>query len=236
MDSVSRPYGECVSYLVENIKLDPNFASFFAWAQTVNMPVVVLSSGMEPVIRAILAAALGPDDAAKIHVVGNGVRARPGKSIDDEGGWELMFHDDSGFGHDKSLTLRPYAALPVERRPTMFYAGDGVSDLSAARESDLLFAKKGEDLVTYCAREDIPFTVFEDFGKIAEITREIVYAHTPHPFPSSKFFLQGDFRFLDFVLMSPNSQGDITVKDAAANGYKLYKAGQAGVPPTIYGP
>jgi 2-hydroxy-3-keto-5-methylthiopentenyl-1-phosphate phosphatase len=49
----------------------------------------------------------------------------------------------SGFGHDKSLTLRPYAELPEEIRPTMFYAGDGVSDLSAAKETDLLFAKKG---------------------------------------------------------------------------------------------
>ena len=49
----------------------------------------------------------------------------------------------SGFGHDKSLTLRPYAQLPADKRPTLFYAGDGVSDLSAARETDLLFAKKG---------------------------------------------------------------------------------------------
>lgn len=72
----------------------------------------------------------------------------------------------------------------------MFYAGDGVSDLSAARESDLLFAKKGQgkhydsrtetstknhvDLVTYCAKEDIPFTVFEDFQKIKEVTQDIV--------------------------------------------------------------
>lgn len=49
----------------------------------------------------------------------------------------------SGFGHDKSLTIRPYAELPKEQRPTLFYAGDGVSDLSAAQETDLLFAKKG---------------------------------------------------------------------------------------------
>lgn len=51
-----------------------------------------------------------------------------------------------GFGHDKSLTIRPYAEYykeHPEERPTMFYAGDGVSDLSAARETDLLFAKKG---------------------------------------------------------------------------------------------
>lgn len=48
---------------------------------------------------------------------------------------------NSVFGHDKSLEIRPYAALPD--RPIMFYAGDGVSDLSAAKETDLLFAKAG---------------------------------------------------------------------------------------------
>ena len=49
--------------------------------------------------------------------------------------------EHSGFGHDKSLEIRPYAAIP--NRPIMFYAGDGVSDLSAAKETDLLFAKAG---------------------------------------------------------------------------------------------
>jgi 2-hydroxy-3-keto-5-methylthiopentenyl-1-phosphate phosphatase len=40
------------------------------------------------------------------------------------------------------LEIRPYKALPDNERPVMFYAGDGVSDLSAAVETDLLFAKK----------------------------------------------------------------------------------------------
>ena len=31
----------------------------------------------------------------------------------------------------------------------MFYAGDGVSDLSAAQETDLLFAKKGHGEFTF---------------------------------------------------------------------------------------
>ncbi len=51
-----------------------------------------------------------------------------------------------GFGHDKSLEIRPYADLPDSERPIMFYAGDGVSDLSAAKETDLLFAKKGHGM------------------------------------------------------------------------------------------
>jgi len=35
----------------------------------------------------------------------------------------------------------------------MFYAGDGVSDLSAARETDLLFAKKGRGAFAPAAEE-----------------------------------------------------------------------------------
>ena len=56
----------------------------------------------------------------------------------------------------------------------MFYAGDGVSDLSAARESDLLFAKEGMDLVTFCARENVPFTTFKDWSSIKSKVQEIV--------------------------------------------------------------
>lgn len=52
----------------------------------------------------------------------------------------------SHFGHDKSLAIKPYAALPPNERPILLYAGDGVSDLSAASETDLLFAKKGHGM------------------------------------------------------------------------------------------
>jgi len=85
-----------------------------------------------------------------------------------------VFHDESGFGHDKSRAIRPYAELPESERPTLFYAGDGVSDLSAARETDLLFAKAGRDLVGWCVKEDVPFTVFEDWKTIVEVVESIV--------------------------------------------------------------
>jgi len=65
------------------------------------------------------------------------------------------------FGHDKSRAIKPYAALPADHRPIMVYCGDGVSDISAARETDLLFAKKGRDLVTHCLKENVPFYPFD---------------------------------------------------------------------------
>ncbi|KAL0260657.1 hypothetical protein SLS55_004347 [Diplodia seriata] len=178
MDSINKPYDQCIKYLVENIKLDPGFNEFFKWSLENNVPVVVLSSGMEPIIKALLEHLVGPD-YVKMQIVANNVATRAGKSsINEEGGWEIVFHDDSGFGHDKSLTLRPYAQLPEAQRPTMFYAGDGVSDLSAAKETDLLFAKKGHDLIQYCVREDIPFTVFADWKDILAKVQEIVAGKT----------------------------------------------------------
>jgi len=174
MDSVTKPYNECIQYLVDNIKLDPHFAEFYEWAQANNVPVVVLSSGMEPIIKALLKTLIGPE-AEKMQVLGNYVVPRDGKSIDEEGGWKIAYrHPESGFAHDKSVCLRQYSSLPEGERPTMFYAGDGVSDLSAARETDLLFAKKGRDLVTYCARENVPFTVFDDWSSILAKCKEIV--------------------------------------------------------------
>jgi 2,3-diketo-5-methylthio-1-phosphopentane phosphatase len=198
MDSVTRPYDQCIQYLCDNIKLDPGFAEFFQWSQQNNIPVVVLSSGMEPIIKALLRKLVGPD-ADKMQVLGNFVGPRPGKDINEEGGWEILFrHPESGFGHDKSVDLRRYSSLPEDVRPTMFYAGDGVSDLSAARETDLLFAKKGHDLVSYCARENVPFTVFSDWTNILTMTKEIV-------------------------------EGKKTVKEAAQEGFEAYKRGAGGV-------
>lgn len=62
----------------------------------------------------------------------------------------------SGFGHDKSIEIRKYSKLPENERPYLFYAGDGVSDLSAAKETDLMFAKSGRgEFILQCARSEI---------------------------------------------------------------------------------
>ena len=176
MDSVKAPFPECIQTLLDNIKLDPSFKDFYHWAKANNVPVVVLSSGMVPIISALLQHLVGPE-AKDIEIESNDCVDRPGKKKQEEGGWMIQFHDDSEFGHDKSLAIRPYAKhfddRPGEPRPTMLYAGDGVSDLSAARETDLLFAKKGHDLVTYCEREGVPFTLFEDWTTILEKTKDI---------------------------------------------------------------
>ena len=93
MDSITRPFPECVDYLVENITLDPHFNEYFQWALANNIPTVVVSSGMTPVIRGILQKLVGPD-CDKIDIICNEAVPRGDKTIDQEGGWRIEYHDD----------------------------------------------------------------------------------------------------------------------------------------------
>jgi len=185
LDSWNLSLPDAIGILKKNIKIDPHFRSFMVWANENRVPVIVLSAGIVPIIRAMLEALLDDKDlAAGIEVVANDATPIPPlNDLNKAGGWTIKYHDDSGFGHDKSLTIRPYVEAiaefpPGKPKPTLLYAGDGVSDLSAARETNLLFAKAGHDLITYCEREDIPFTVFQDWSSILEMTKEILEGKT----------------------------------------------------------
>ena len=94
LDSVKKPFPECIDYLVQNIKLDPGFKEYFEWALANGIPTVVVSSGMYPIIRAILKNLIGPDHD-KLDIIANDVEPREGKSIDQEGGWKIKYHDES---------------------------------------------------------------------------------------------------------------------------------------------
>lgn len=167
IDSVAQPFDACVEQLLTHIKLDPGFADFYRYCRANDVPVVVLSSGMKPIIRKLLAKLMG-DEANEIEVVSSDVEVDPST-----GKFHIVFHDESGFGHDKSRAIKPYAELPDDKRPGMVYCGDGVSDLSAARETNLLFAKAGRDLVGYCEREGMPHHVFTSFQDIHTRVRDI---------------------------------------------------------------
>ncbi len=93
MDSVTRPFPECIDYLVKNIKRDPYFNEYLQWALANDIPTVIVSSGMHPIIKAIMKNLVG-ENADKIDIISNEVEARPGKTIDQEGGWQIKYHDD----------------------------------------------------------------------------------------------------------------------------------------------
>lgn len=171
--SIPTPFPECILYLLEHVQLDPGFKEFYTWCEARGIPVIVVSSGMKPIIHALLTLLVGTEAVANIEIISNGV------DVDEATGkWQIVYKDpDTGFGHDKSRSIREYLTAhgyTKENMPPLFYCGDGVSDLSAAKETNLLFAKHGKDLITYCRRENIPYTEFNNFDDIFRKIQSIV--------------------------------------------------------------
>lgn len=94
LESINTPYDQCIEILKKNMKLDPFFAEFYHWAKDNNVPIVILSSGMRPIISALLEEFLGHKPASHLHIVCNEVVSRDGKDINSEGGWQIKYHDD----------------------------------------------------------------------------------------------------------------------------------------------
>ncbi|GAA5928811.1 putative phosphoric monoester hydrolase [Sporobolomyces koalae] len=164
-------FDSVVEYLRKEIKLDPGFKVFFEYCKAANVPVVIVSSGMVPIIRAILENLIGKEDAEQISIIANDVEFL------EDGKWTIKYrHPESGFGHDKSKATAPYRDL--SHKPTLFFCGDGVSDLSAARAADLLFVKvikdHTNDLQVHCDREDIPYVPFSHFEQVRDVVRSVV--------------------------------------------------------------
>jgi 2,3-diketo-5-methylthio-1-phosphopentane phosphatase len=161
LESIHTPYDECIDYLLKHVQLDPGFKETFHWAEDNDIPIIVVSSGMKPIIRALLLKLVGEDSIDRIEIVSNDAK------VNEDESWEIVYRDETPFGHDKSRAIRPYRdARSSDSQQKLFYCGDGVSDLSAAKETDLLFAKRGKDLVTICKRDKIPFTQFDSFKDI----------------------------------------------------------------------
>lgn len=92
LDSIPTPFDKCTDVLLEKIALDSGFKAFYDWAKENNVPIVILSGGMTPLIRALLNKLMGEDTT--MQIISNDVAARPGKTINDENGWEMKFRDE----------------------------------------------------------------------------------------------------------------------------------------------
>lgn len=212
LDHVRLNFEECKAILRHHIVLDPDFilfCEFFSrkknvshrppdqWLKSEDIPLTIVSSGMEPLIRVCLEKLLGEEEAARIEIVANNVDFVPVSSAeqqcqtrDDGLRWQIQFrHPLSPLGHDKSEAILRHRQLPApsgqtneasaeeEVKTFIFFSGDGVSDLSAARHADILFAKKDYHLQTYCEREKLPYIPWTTFADILASTKEIVQKH-----------------------------------------------------------
>jgi len=179
---------DCKTFLTTRSEVDglrpvdftDGFIEFKKFCDSNDIPFTVISSGMDEFIRAVLdELAEGPDkDVVKdIAIVSNGVR------YDAAGKWHITWrHPESNYGHDKSRAILPYQEYRKEhdgQGPTVFFLGDGASDLSAAQHADILLVKvtgidEKDNLKKHCDNMGIPYIPFLDFHEVKNIVGQIV--------------------------------------------------------------
>ncbi|KAI8808695.1 HAD-like domain-containing protein [Cladochytrium replicatum] len=143
--------------LLKDVKIDPFFGATVDFCDKNGIPVTVLSSGLVPLVSLYLDAYKERDS---LKIVANDVKIHPSH-------WEILYiHDGNPHGHDKGLSIEMVVQQFMQNRncekPLVVFVGDGVSDLSAARHADLVFAKRGRDLEEWCKREGLPNVVVWD--------------------------------------------------------------------------
>ncbi len=150
---------EMQSYVKENASLRPRFGELTAYCEERDIPVAVVSQGLDFYIEALLE--------------GEGFPQVPVYSVNtsfDDGGIQYHYHypypGEEERGNSKGVIVEGFQS----RGRRVFFAGDGFSDLEAAERADVVFAHKY--LAEECGRRNIPFRPFRDFGDILAALRE----------------------------------------------------------------
>ncbi|KAI9029824.1 HAD-like domain-containing protein [Phycomyces nitens] len=163
-DSVHISWDEAWEKYLNDCRIDPGFVSFNDYCREHDIPVTVVSSGLYPVLERIMRNFLG-EKAKDIEIICN-------KGEINDRDWKIIWRDDSEYGNDKSVALSD--ARKASPDTIFVFCGDGVSDISAARHADVLFARKDRDLEIYCKRYSIPFVSFDTFDDVHNVVKRLV--------------------------------------------------------------
>ena len=149
------------AYLEAETTVDPSFSDFVDRCVAGGHVVRIISSGVRQLIDASLTA----------HGI-YGVEVAANAAIVKADGWELVFRDDSHFGHDKRVHVLDAQAMG-ER---VIYIGDGISDFAASEFADVRYAKAGSLLDEHLRTRCLPYTTFESF---TDVLPEVIPAAAP---------------------------------------------------------
>ena len=148
------PLAQARDLVLAHVPLDPSFAGFASYCRSRDWPLEIISGGLAPLIRALLARA----GLADLPLACNDL------AFDEDGHWRVVPASSPRINelcnHCKSHWL--VAAKRAGER--IVYIGDGTTDRCPAGHADLLFAKGG--LREWCARRSLPHQPFEHFAGI----------------------------------------------------------------------
>jgi len=153
---LAAPWDEARDLVLREVAADPGFAVFAAWCGDRGWPLEILSGGLAPLIRAVLAR----EGLARLPLHANDL------AFEDGGRWRVVPATSPRIralcNHCKSHWL----VSARERGERVVYIGDGCTDRCPGGHADLLFAKGS--LREWCEREGVAHRPFERFAEIQE--------------------------------------------------------------------
>ncbi|KAF9359185.1 hypothetical protein BGX26_012960 [Mortierella sp. AD094] len=167
-DQRSNNQSEERSYCVQ---LDPGFRQFHRFCKEHNIPITVVSIGIQPLIEEMLNRYLG-------HGHGIVVRAN-GLTMKEDGSWKVLWRDSSPFGVEKGRAMRDARANDLKKPSTdeILWCGDGSSDFPAALASDIVLARQDTTLEKLLKANQIPHKAFTTFDTVLEAVSEWIQEH-----------------------------------------------------------
>ena len=134
--------------------LDPTFGTFFDFCAANDIPVSILSDGMDLYIKPILER----NHLSALTVYCNELHWNGEQKL--EINFPYFEHTCGRCANCKGYQIRRLR----EKDDFIIFVGDGYSDLCGIKEADLIFAK--DALAAYCDQEQIKYLAFENFSNI----------------------------------------------------------------------
>lgn len=158
---------QALNELVDSIPVDPYFGQFLRFIRKNCIPFVVVSDGLDYVIRRVLARCGAHGQLRNgTDFFSSSVSLKAGSlSVEFPHALPSCIH---GCATCKSLLMR---ALRGQHWPVV-YVGDGLSDRHAVWEADWVFARR--PLFDYCAAKGVPCRFFEKFSDIQRALAELL--------------------------------------------------------------
>jgi 2-hydroxy-3-keto-5-methylthiopentenyl-1-phosphate phosphatase len=145
---------------VEPFEIDPGFVAFEQLCRRNQIPLFVISDGLDFYINTIL----GRYGLSHLPVMSN-IGLFDGRGLEIKYPWTNR--TCTRCGNCKGERMAEYRSDHNHAPHRLIFIGDGYSDICAVTQADILFAKK--DLARYCTERQIAYNPFADFFEVADI-------------------------------------------------------------------
>jgi 2,3-diketo-5-methylthio-1-phosphopentane phosphatase len=150
---------------IDQFAVDPHFQEFVRFCKEQEIPVVVLSDGLDAYVGRVLAnAGLKELPFFANHAEFQSIHGRKKLSV--------SFPYTDAECHLCGNCKRNYMLNGSADEDIIVYIGDGYSDRCPVRYADIVFAKR--QLIKYCQEQNITYFEFHHFGDILIRMKEII--------------------------------------------------------------